>query len=149
MGVRGVPFVKGDPRISRKGRKKGSRDKAALLREQAEDLARRQREAAKRGEELKSPLQILTEIANTPNASKKLKVQAAKAAAPYVHQRMPTAVVVTGAMHSITPEQLASLPDSQLNQLLDILGRVINLPSGITSQSQNGGGGEGGGQSGA
>lgn len=141
----GRRFKPGDPRINRKGRK-GSRNKAKVLRERAEEMSRAQQVDARRGQAWKTPLEILNEIANQKGVSKSTRVAAAKAAAPYVHQRMPTAIVVTGAMHSITPEQLANLPDNQLNQLLDILSKVIQIPGapstgegGTAQGSQQGG----------
>jgi hypothetical protein len=49
--------------------------------------------AAKRNQE---PLEILMEIANDPRAGKKLRCDASKAAAPYVHKRMPIAIEHSG-----------------------------------------------------
>lgn len=70
------------------GRKPGSKDKKVLLRLAAQELALKN---------LKTPLEILTEIAQT-SRYEDTRVNAAKAAAPYVHKRMPQDINMTGSL---------------------------------------------------
>jgi hypothetical protein len=86
-GEKGRHFQKGQPRSPNSGRRKGVRNRSTVVREAAERIAKRKQI---------SPLEFLEELINDPRAGKKLRCDASKAAAPYVHKRMPIAIEHSG-----------------------------------------------------
>ena len=78
--VRGKPFQKGDPRINRSGRKTGTRNKLTV----------EQLEAVKSSGI--TPLEFLLSVMRDENESLTTRIDVAKAAAPYIHRKMPLAI---------------------------------------------------------
>jgi hypothetical protein len=77
-----MTFVKGEPRPPGSGRKKGGRNKRTIA------LAQASQEAIRSG---LSPLDFLLKILRDPTKDDRVRVDAAKAAAPYCHPRLVAA----------------------------------------------------------
>jgi hypothetical protein len=77
-----MTFIKGEPRPPNAGRKKGSRNKRTVA------LAEASHEAIRSGS---TPLDFLLQVLRDPAKDDRLRLDAAKAAAPYCHQRLTVA----------------------------------------------------------
>ena len=75
------------------------------------------------------PLDFFLANLNNPKNSRTFRHDCAKAAAPYVHRKMPIGIDngSGGPVSFISPEQLALLPSADLLALEAILGRVAML----------------------
>lgn len=90
-------FKKGHKKLG--GSKKGSKHKITILRENARLLA------LQKGI---TPLEVLQGISSDPTVSLDTRVNAARAAAPYVHRKMPQ-VLEFRDLRDLTDEQLLKL----------------------------------------
>lgn len=77
-----MTFIKGEPRPPNAGRKKGSRNKRTVA------LAEASHEAIRSG---LTPLDFLLQVLRDPAKDDRSRLDAAKAAAPYCHQRLTVA----------------------------------------------------------
>lgn len=81
-----MPFKRGQC-ANPKGRPKGSKNKKDLVREAL---------TKKAVTEGKLPLEFFLEVMRNPKVAMYLRLDAAKAAAPYLHKKQPVAVSVSG-----------------------------------------------------
>lgn len=72
-----------------------------------------------------SPLQFLLSVMIDPDEAKATRVEAAKAAAPYVHRKMPTMVEVAGQMGTMLDyAAVMALPSHDRQLFLTMLERM-------------------------
>jgi hypothetical protein len=104
--------------LNPKGRLPGTKNQHSL---------RQAAEAAKKYGIL--PLDFFLTNLNDPKAKFAVKMDCAKAAAPYVHRKMPIAIDngEGGPVSFATPEQLARLPAKDLKVLQEIMSKVALL----------------------
>lgn len=87
-----------------------------------------------------TPLEFLMSILRDPKAKLHEKLDAAKAAAPYMHRRMPIGIDngSGGPVAFYTAEQLAKLTDEELEQVkkaVELLASIANplpIPTDVT-----------------
>jgi hypothetical protein len=77
------------------------------------------------------PLDFFMVHLNDPRMPRDFKFECAKAAAPYVHRKMPIAIDDGngGPVSFASPEQLAKLPTKDLKMLTEILGKLKAIKS--------------------
>lgn len=75
------------------------------------------------------PLDFFLSILNNPEESKGLRVDCAKAAAPYVHRKMPIGIDngQGGPITFATPEQLAKLSTADLKKLEEVMQKLAAI----------------------
>ncbi len=103
---RGNPAWKKGVSVNPKGRAKGAKNKMPTM----------LRMAMESGE---LPLAFMLRMMRMQKNTLEFRLQAASAAAPYVHRKMPQGIEVTpGRYGSLTADQLRQLPTPALQQLL-------------------------------
>lgn len=103
------------------GRPVGTKTKAVRMWAEALELSKKFRI---------SPLEYMLSVVNDPRHYPQVRLDAAKAAAPYVHQKMPLAIEMPGHPANLPPIQLAALQhlsDEELDVLMPILFKLANM----------------------
>lgn len=116
-----MPFEKGKPRAAGAGRRKGTPNRATLA---------RQEEIAKSG---LTPLEFMLSAMRDENNGYEMRLDAAKAAAPYVHPRL-AAIEHSGPGGG--PMQFAHLTDEQLDAEIRRTDAEINEGRETEEESQ-------------
>jgi len=97
---------KGDPKTG--GRQKGSKNKKDIAILKA---------AKKKGI---TPLEYLLEVLNNPKTEERVRIEAAKAASPYVHRKMPQSIENTDM------NKLADKSEAELETMLQDIEKKVN-----------------------
>jgi hypothetical protein len=107
-----MTFIKGESRPPNAGRKKGSRNKRTIA------LAEASHEAIRSG---LMPLDFLLQVLRDPAKDDRLRLDAAKAAAPYCHQRLTVAEDANRTQRD-DPEKSSDQIRADLDRLLTDMG---------------------------
>jgi hypothetical protein len=119
-----MTFVKGQSRPPNAGRKKGARNKRTLA------LAAASESAILSG---LTPLDYLLGIVRDPNKDERLRFDAARAAAPFMHPRLQTMDNRTTLTMADDPKKTAAEHRAELAQMLADMGFSEEIVNAIAS----------------
>lgn len=103
------------------GRPPGAKDKRTRMWQAAQEISLRYRI---------SPLEYMVSIVNDPRHYPKVRLEAAKAAAPYLHARLPLRIETDGAEQAmVEAADLEHLTDEELALVGPILLRLAGMAS--------------------
>lgn len=87
-----------------------------------------ERDIAIIGKKVETPAELLKRVALDPTVPIMVRLDAAKAAAPYYDKKQPTVVESGGSVQTFDMAAIAALPKEQRVQLLDMLSRIgVNI----------------------
>lgn len=121
-----MAFQKGQPKPAAGGRKKGVPNKASVARAQA---------IAASG---LTPLDYMLSVLRNTKAAPADRMEAAKSAAPYVHQKLATIAHTGPNGGPVEYRDLSKLTDDELARLDDLRARLVLAGSGTGDPDGNG-----------